>query len=127
MGVGQSRAAISLVRRVGERRDRSSLVGAMELRGHVGTASMLIGGRPEVWIRREGHLSLVSRLGKSASASGAVMGIAVRVPRTRISHVITHIAVSRLRGFASEVSGLGSVSEWSLGSWAHLWEKRKFR
>lgn len=124
LGGGRMRAGqggTALVRRVREGCEWSSL--AMELRSHAGSASV-VGIRPEAWVRRERHLSLVTRLRKSASAT-TVMGIVPSRTRASVAHVVTHVTVSRLRGFASKMGRLGSGSEWSLGSRAHLRERKK--
>lgn len=96
------------------------MVVAGELGAHVRSAAVLVGVRAEVGTR-EGHLALVSGLRVATPATTAVMGIATTTRRAGISDVIsTHVAVGRLRGFASQMSRLGTVSEWSLGGRAHL-------
>lgn len=121
MRVGQGRTAVSLMGRVREGSEGSPLVVAGELGAHVRSAAVLAGVRAEVGTRGEGHLALVSGLRVATPATTAVMGIATTTRRAGISDVIsTHVAVGRLRGFASQMSRLGTVSEWSLGCRAHL-------
>ena len=89
---------------------------AGELRAHVRTTTVLVGVRTEAGTG-ERHLALVARLRVTAPATTAMIASS---GRTRISHVIAHVAVGRLRGFASQMSRLRTVSERSLGVRAHL-------
>lgn len=118
VGVGQGRAAVGLVRRVGEGAHRATLAGAVELRAHVGTAPGLVGGA-EVGTRRVGHLALVARLRVSSTAAALVR---ITAPTGATTHVVAHITVRRLGGFASQVSGLRTGTQGGLRRRAHLEE-----
>lgn len=103
MGSSQGRTATGLVRRVGERSERTSLTGAMELRAHVGTGTRLV-GRTEVMTWRVGHLTLVAGLRIAATAATLVRIATTTRTGGSTSHMVAHIAVSRLGGFAAKVS-----------------------
>lgn len=105
VGVGKGRTAVGLMGGVGEMRERSSLVVAMELRSHVGSASGLVGRRTEVGAWRVGHLSLVARLGISTSTATLMV---ITATSWTVSNVITHVTMGRLGRFASKVARLGS-------------------
>lgn len=106
------------MRRVGERH-RAALVRAVELRPHVGTATRLVGSRTEVGARRVWHLPLVARLRISATTAALVRVAPTSGAR---AHVVAHIAVCGLGGFATEVLRAGT--ERSLRSWTQLCEQR---
>lgn len=118
MGGGQGRTTTGLVRRVGEGRERTTLTGPVELRTHVGTSARLIGGA-EVGTWRVVHLTLVTglRIATTTATTTLVITAATGTGRS-ISHMVAHIAVSRLRGFATEVSRLSSA-----GTKGSLWRR----
>lgn len=99
MSVGQSWAAAGLVWRIGERGERTAL---LELWAHVGSAARLV-GRTEVWARRVGHLTLIARLRVSAATATIATTAGTSGSAT---HLVAHIAMRRLRGFATEMSRL---------------------
>lgn len=117
MRVGESRAAVCLVRRVRERRQRTALV--VELRPHVGTTARLVRSLSEIRARRVGHLSLVARLGVSAATATLVR---VATASRTVTHVVAHVAVGRLGRLATQMLRTGA--ERSLWCWAHLCEQR---
>ena len=115
MGGGQGRATTGLVRRVGEGRERTTLTGAaVELRTHVRTSARLV-GRAEVGAWRVVHLTLVAGLRVATATATAtttttttLITASTRTSRS-ISHMVAHIAMSRLRGFTTKVSRLSSA------------------
>lgn len=119
MRIGERRAAVGLVRRVREGRQRTTLVGAMELRAHVGSSARLVGGLSEVRARRVWHLSLVARLRVSAATAALVR---VATTSRTATHVVAHVAVGRLGRLATQV--LRARTERCLWRRAHLCEQR---
>ena len=119
MRIGKRRAAVGLVRRVREGRQRTTLVGAMELRAHVRTTARLVGGLSEVRARRVWHLSLVARLGVSAATAALVR---VATASRTVPHVVAHVAMGRLGRLATQV--LRARAERCLWRRAHLCEQR---
>ena len=85
MRAGESRTAVRLMRRIGERKRRSALV---ELMAHAMSASVV--GRTKIGTGRVGHLTLVS-LGIAPTATSLVM-IATTC-RTISDVMVPHIAV----------------------------------
>lgn len=121
MRVRQGRATVSLVRRVRERRSEgTSLVMAMELRSHIRTTSGLIWCRSEAGAWRVGHLALITGLRVSATSAALVRVTTTTGASGTTGHVVAHVAMSRLGGFAAQVTGLGTRSQRTLGCRTHL-------
>ena len=120
--VGQSRTAAGLVWRVGERGKRASSVGAVELRAHVRTGARLVGSRTEVGTWRVRHLTLVARLGVSATTATLV-----RIAATARTSGRAHITMRRLGRFATKMGGLGTGTKGGLGSRTNLLGKNKIK
>lgn len=99
MSVGKSWAAAGLVWRIGERGERTAL---LELWAHVGSAARLV-GRAKVRPRRVGHLALIARLRVSAATATIATTTGTRGSAT---HLVAHIAMRRLGGFATEMGRL---------------------
>lgn len=119
--VGQGWASVALVRRVWEvPKRRSSLIVAVELMSHVGSASGLVRSRTVVGPWGIGHLTLVARL-RITTSTTTLMGIAAA--SRAVCDMITHITMSRLGRFASEMAGLRSGCKGSLVAHLSLWEK----
>lgn len=123
-GVCGSQRRAPLVRRVGERGQRASLIRRVELRAHVGTTTGLVGGRAEAGAWRVGHLALISRLRVSASPTTLVGIVSAS---WRVAHMVAHVTVSRLGRFASEVGRLVSGAQRSLRSGAMLKIRKQIR
>lgn len=99
---------------------RSSLIVAVELMSHVGSASGLVRSRTVVGPWGIGHLTLVARL-RITTSTTTLMGIAAA--SRAVCDMITHITMSRLGRFASEMAGLRSGCKGSLVAHLSLWEK----
>ena len=127
MRVGQSRTAAGLMWRVGERSERASSVGAVELRTHVGTGARLVGSRTEVGTWRVGHLTLVAGLGVSATTTTLVRIAATARTSGRGSHLVAHITVCRLGRFATEMGRLGTGTKGGLRRRTNLLVKKRKR
>lgn len=93
---------------------------AVKLGSHVVSTTGLVWSRTEAGCWGVGDLSLEAGLRIAASTS-PLMGVATSSGGSGpAAHVVAHVTMCGVGGLASEVAGLGSRDEMSLGCWANL-------